>query len=1054
MLACRLVDEAALKPWFDKWHLVPGKPWQEALEAGLDASQTCAVFIGPRDLGPWENEELRSALDLRVNQPEFRVVPVLLPGAAKPGRDRVPRFLSRLTWVDFSGAQGLHSAEAFHDLVAGIRGVAPGRDQGATLVVDERENLIGPRHHPGRPLRPLSIEEIQSRRELLAEVKTEVASRLRQSLHSAVAMDLVKETLPQAVRRPWDVEVKIGTEQRIRLAPNTEIIQVFDQEAIAGKLLILGDPGAGKTTTLLQLTQGLVDRAEAVEAEPIPVLLNLSSWAHGTRAIANWLVAELRVKYGVRRDIGERWLEDRRLLPLLDGLDEVDPACLEDCVKAVNELQQASRTSHLVVCCRLAEYENCEIKLQLNGAVYLHSLTEEQIRHYLLSAACPGLWTDIQADPQFLELAKSPLLLSMMILVHKERVLGGQQRRLSDPEESRQRLFDMYVECMLSRPVKGRTYGRHETLHWLAWLAQSLRRQGQPAFMLERLQPTWLNTPAEKVAYRLCTGLLVALIFFLLNLSSDGLVGSLPEGNVGVAAREILTTMYRGVIDAIPLTLRGFVVTVMMGLVAGLFVALRSAIAPIETVRWSRARAWTGMALWLRRSSITAVKYGAFIGLIAGLVVWGISWAVSISPRFEPGTALATWGGRGQTTGIIFGVTTVIAMLLMARPSLRRVDELWDWPVIRSGEAGITGLIFGLAVVGPFRLADLDFGTLGFGALCGLGMGLIVESSRGRNTRPEFRLADGLIVGLMGWPVFGVLTWVIGALVLNVPQKPPLSGWLRVWYAPWLGIGTLGGLAALFIAKLRAKPVAVETPQEMRTETWTLHWRRWLISGVAAALASSVVCGLLLRLGRSGTVQTIAGFSTSLEFAFFALIAGATAGAMAGVFAAASSGAMLGALIGALTVGLSGPEIDRRTVPNQGIRRAAANAGWFGLFGGLILGSVWGLTDLAVGVLMTQSGPGPWDWVRFWLGGVLFLALLSALVPGAACIQHFALRLVLWCRGMTPWHYTRFLDHATERMFLQRVGGRYRFIHNLLRDHFGAMAVLRQNPVRSLDRPP
>jgi ParB-like chromosome segregation protein Spo0J len=62
---------------------------------------------------------------------------------------------------------------------------------------------------------------------------------------------------------------------------------------------------------------------------------------------------------------------------------------------------------------------------------------------------------------------------------------------------------------------------------------------------------------------------------------------------------------------------------------------------------------------------------------------------------------------------------------------------------------------------------------------------------------------------------------------------------------------------------------------------------------------------------------------------------------------------------------------------------------------------------------------------------------MSALVPGAACIQHFILRLVLWGQGFAPWHYARFLDYATERMFLQRIGGRYRFIHNLLRDHFG-----------------
>jgi hypothetical protein len=64
---------------------------------------------------------------------------------------------------------------------------------------------------------------------------------------------------------------------------------------------------------------------------------------------------------------------------------------------------------------------------------------------------------------------------------------------------------------------------------------------------------------------------------------------------------------------------------------------------------------------------------------------------------------------------------------------------------------------------------------------------------------------------------------------------------------------------------------------------------------------------------------------------------------------------------------------------------------------------------------------------------------LGGLVPGAACIQHFTLRFVLASSGRAPWRYARFLNYATERMLLQRVGGRYRFILALLRDHFAVM---------------
>ena len=78
-LARRLEDEAQLKPWLDKWHLVPGEPWQDELERAVERSSTCAVFIGPSHISPWEHEEMRSALDRRAHESAFRVVPVLLP---------------------------------------------------------------------------------------------------------------------------------------------------------------------------------------------------------------------------------------------------------------------------------------------------------------------------------------------------------------------------------------------------------------------------------------------------------------------------------------------------------------------------------------------------------------------------------------------------------------------------------------------------------------------------------------------------------------------------------------------------------------------------------------------------------------------------------------------------------------------------------------------------------------------------------------------------------------------------------------------------------------
>jgi hypothetical protein len=124
ILARRLQEVEGLTPFLDKWHLVPGEPWQEALEQALDCSAAVAVFLGPSGMGAWHNEEMRDALDARTRRKALRVIPVLLPGATMPERGEMPRFLARLTWVDFRG--GLDDADAMHRLVCGVRGLPPG----------------------------------------------------------------------------------------------------------------------------------------------------------------------------------------------------------------------------------------------------------------------------------------------------------------------------------------------------------------------------------------------------------------------------------------------------------------------------------------------------------------------------------------------------------------------------------------------------------------------------------------------------------------------------------------------------------------------------------------------------------------------------------------------------------------------------------------------------------------------------------------------------------------------------------------------------------------
>jgi WD40 repeat protein/energy-coupling factor transporter ATP-binding protein EcfA2 len=134
-LARRLVNEG-LNPWLDVWNLIPGAPWQTALEEALAVCATCAVCIGPNGSGAWQNEEMRAAINRRVtdNTHGFRVIPVLLPGAERGERSKLPTFLSATTWVEFHGS--LDDDGAFHRLVCGIRGIEPGPSPGEAISID------------------------------------------------------------------------------------------------------------------------------------------------------------------------------------------------------------------------------------------------------------------------------------------------------------------------------------------------------------------------------------------------------------------------------------------------------------------------------------------------------------------------------------------------------------------------------------------------------------------------------------------------------------------------------------------------------------------------------------------------------------------------------------------------------------------------------------------------------------------------------------------------------------------------------------------------------
>jgi predicted NACHT family NTPase len=161
-----------------------------------------------------------------------------------------------------------------------------------------------------------------------------------------------------ALDRPWGMVWEASAQTRQSLSKDTRIIDLFQQMGAGRSLLILGEPGSGKTTTLLELARDLLQEAELDINQPIPVVFNLSAWVNEKITIDDWLVRELNTKYQVSKEIGKTWIKNQQLLLLLDGLDEVLAERRDFCVEAINQFCQEYGETEIVVCSRIEETLN------------------------------------------------------------------------------------------------------------------------------------------------------------------------------------------------------------------------------------------------------------------------------------------------------------------------------------------------------------------------------------------------------------------------------------------------------------------------------------------------------------------------------------------------------------------------------------------------------------------------------------------------------------------------------------------------------------------------
>ncbi len=372
--------------------------------------------------------------------------------------------------------------------------------------------------------RGLNSSEI--RQALLKRLRVEFNKKKVDTLYEVqkIPLDFVEQ--PEKVGRP---QLSLKSEKKTQLqtpSPKNWILQIFSpfrekiiesersissiyhQEDILGKLLILGNPGYGKTTELLNLAIELLDGALKDEKFPMPIIFELSEWK-ANKSISQWIVSQLSTIYKIKASTSQKWLDHHQIIPLFDGLDEIDLSKglskQIECIEAINVFLKETSYPYLVVCCRNEEYEESKhILKELNGAICLKPLVEKDVKLYLSNINQSTLWKAIQKEGSLRELVRIPLFLSMFITSYDKS-----NRRIKSQND----LLESYLDCKIKSSLSNKISPK-ECRKYLIWLAKKMERDSVKEFLIENIKVDHLENE-QKNQYRIILFTIYLVVYFL-----------------------------------------------------------------------------------------------------------------------------------------------------------------------------------------------------------------------------------------------------------------------------------------------------------------------------------------------------------------------------------------------------------------------------------------------------------------------------------------------------------------------------------------------------------
>ncbi|KAB8183546.1 NACHT domain-containing protein [Microbispora catharanthi] len=297
----------------------------------------------------------------------------------------------------------------------------------------------------------------------------------------------------------------------------SEIVD-FYLESHSKRLIITGEKGAGKTVLAIELSIDMATRLiENPNANlPVPVRINAATWSSGL-AFEAWLRDQIVLTYGVSyRDAGEL-IADYAVIPVLDGVDELDPEEVEVDTESQAPLRAAELIADLnsyysgkmyapvvltVRTNRLEQLEREDVSLNRAHIVGIWPLSSDAIIAYLedrckdRSRVIHQAWQPVIATLRTHPRSNTAVFLStpwrlMMAVAAVEDDPRAARELLPLPSETLRdtflRLEELFVGKFVlasakSSGVSGRaSYKPHKVERWLRSLARHLDWQHQQA---------------------------------------------------------------------------------------------------------------------------------------------------------------------------------------------------------------------------------------------------------------------------------------------------------------------------------------------------------------------------------------------------------------------------------------------------------------------------------------------------------------------------------------------------------------------------------------------